>query len=444
MKKFAILAGLMALALVIGVAGSTFRADKAEAVPTDVISFSPNVCIFLAAGDWTVDTNADTVVNALDGIAGCSGLTVQANLEALADALGGDVDDPDTYAGLVDASAAQLGQNSATDAFGQTLWVLTFTSNHTTDVTLEADEGIWVTSATSSATITPNADDVAVNLLRGNAIGDTHIGDTAKVVATQQGTDIVMDYTIVGPPDDLALTATKTTIQEASGADCDLADAADEVGLPDVSLLIGTITDEEGNKLTSIWADWGSSDTDVVDLAEAKTLSIVSDAGTAALDLACGDGAGESTIKAKVSAASIDDKITITVVGAPASMTLAANPPSITCNGTNTSEVSATLLDADGKPVVAGNAVRFEVVALGIANPIVAKTDANGVAKSTITPLSGITAGVTVLVSVVDNPDIAGNILVACQPAVPTVVPPVTPTPPVVTPPVTGDGGYLP
>jgi hypothetical protein len=123
-------------------------------------------------------------------------------------------------------------------------------------------------------------------------------------------------------------------------------------------------------------------------------------------------------------------------------MTLAANPPSITCNGVNNAEVSATLLDSAGKPVVAGNSVRFEVVALGIATPIIAKTDANGVAKSKITPLSGVTAGVTVLVSVVDDDSIEGNVLVACQPAVPIVPPPVTP--PVVTPPLTGDAGLLP
>ena len=142
---------------------------------------------------------------------------------------------------------------------------------------------------------------------------------------------------------------------------------------------------------------------------------------------------------------SIDDEVDLTVVGAPASMTLAANPPSIACNGTNSSEVSATLLDSDGKPVVAGNAVRFEVVALGIANPIIAETDANGVAKSTITPLSGVTAGVTVLVSVVDDDSTSrGTSSSPASPAVPSVVPPSTVTPPVVTPPITGDGGYLP
>jgi hypothetical protein len=430
MKKFAILAGLMALALVIGVAGTTFRADKAEARPTDVIAFNPDVCAFLTAGDtdcWFL------------------------NLTGLGDVahdLKGDVDDPDTYKDLVDASAAQLGRNSI-EAAGmlpnlnsQSMWVVVFATNGD-DVTLNADEGIWLSgtgAGTSTTTQTPNADNMVINLLYAGATAPLHLGD-AIVTATQDGIDVEMDYTVVGDPDDFALTATKTTIQEYSGADCDLADAADEVGLPDVSLLIGKVVDKDGTELTGIWADWDSSDTDAVDLAEATTVSMVSDAGTAALDLACGDEVGESTITAEVSA-SIDDEIDITVVGAPASMTLAANPPSITCNGTNSAEVTATILDADGKPVVAGNKVRFEVLALGTANPIVAKTDANGVAKSTITPLSGVTAGVTVLVSVVDDPTIEGNILVACQPAVPTVVP--TVTPPVVTPPVTGDGGYLP
>ena len=44
MKKFTILAGLMALALFIGVAGTSLRAGTAEARPTDVISFSPDIC----------------------------------------------------------------------------------------------------------------------------------------------------------------------------------------------------------------------------------------------------------------------------------------------------------------------------------------------------------------------------------------------------------------
>src|SRR5450756_2102473 len=117
MKKFTILAGLMALALFIGVAGTSLRADKAEARPTDVISFSPGVCVFLASAvDWDVavspvDFNGDGDIGASDNatfvcvtipmVSG--GLTNPANLAALADALGGDVDDPDTYAALVDA-----------------------------------------------------------------------------------------------------------------------------------------------------------------------------------------------------------------------------------------------------------------------------------------------------------------------------------------------------
>jgi hypothetical protein len=496
MKKFAILAGLMALALVIGVAGTTFRADKAEARPTDVISFSPNVCVFLAAGaDWgAIDFNGDTDVTDPgeaaafapvdlsgdgniggidDAIYSChdlsgiglldSGLTNPENLAHLADALGGAVDDPDTYADLVDATAAQLGEDNT---FGQTLWVLTFVTNDD-PLHLDADEGVWDSSGTSQ-TDCPNADEdcddngvkddgVVVDLLDGDGVAD--LGD-AIVTATQAGIDVEMDYTVVGMPDDISIAATKTTLQEgAEDSACDLGDFTGSIANAQVSGLLATVVDEDGTELTGINVDWESSDEDVLHFALVQaddpltgtgegdeltlTTSIASGGVVAAPQLGCGVDPGDVTVTAYTDEdEDIDAEIDLTVVGAPASMTLAVNPPSITCNGTNTAQVSATLLDSDGNPVVAGNAVRFEVVALGTASPIIAYTDANGVATSTITPLSGVTAGVTVLVSVVDDPTIEDNILVACQPAVPTVAPTVAPPP--VTPPSTGDAGLLP
>ena len=483
MKKFAILAGLMALALFIGVAG-TFRADKAEARPTDVVSLNPNVCIFLASGaDWDAD-NAVSPVHFVDGVpaAGdigaldnaiwvCSpaagGLDDPANLAALADALGGDVDDPDTYADLVDATAAQLGEDNT---FGQTLWVLTFVTNDD-DVHLDADEGVWLSSGTSqtdcasildddcddSAVDPDDEDGVVVDLLDGDGVAD--IGD-AIVTATQAGIDVEMDYVVVGMPDEVSLAATKTTLQEgAADSACDLGDFTGSIAMAQVTGLLATVVDEDGTELTGIFVDWESDDADVLHFALAQeddpltdtgegdeiasTVSIASGGVVSAPELGCGVDPGEVTVTAFTTVDdTIDTDIDLTVVGAPASMTLAANPPSITCNGTNSAEVSATLLDGDGNPVVAGNDVRFEVVALGIATPIIATTDANGVASSTITPLSGVTAGVTVLVSVVDFPRIEGNVLVSCQPAVPPVVPP--PVVPPVTPPSTGDAGLLP
>jgi len=485
MKKFTILAGLMTLALFIGVAGSTLRAGTAEARPTDVISFNRNVCMFLAStADWDaavspVDRTGDGEIGAMDNaiwvcvpVLPGAGLTDPANLAALADALGGAVDDPDTYADMVDATAGQLGED---EDFGQELWVLTFVTNDE-NLHLDADEGVWSSSVVSQ-TDCPTApiglgpldedcdddgdkgDGVVVNNLDGEGVAD--LGD-AVVTATQSGIDVEMDYTVVGMPDDMSLTATKTTLQEgAEDSSCDLGAFTDSIGAAQVTGLLAEVVDEDGTALTGINVGWDSSDEDVLHFALVQaddeltpihdeegdeidlTTSILSGGVVAAQQLGCGVDPGDVTVTAWIPGeTNIDAEIDLTVVGAPASMTLAASPSPITCNGVNSSEVSATLLDSAGKPVVAGNSVRFEVVALGIAEPIIAKTDANGVAKSKITPLSGVTAGVTVLVSVVDDDSIEGNVLVACQPAAPIVPPPVTP--PAVTPPRTGDGGYLP
>jgi hypothetical protein len=82
------------------------------------------------------------------------------------------------------------------------------------------------------------------------------------------------------------------------------------------------------------------------------------------------------------------------------------------------------------------------VVALGTANPINVKSKA-GEASSTITPLSGATAGVTVIVT---SGDAQASIRVDCSLPVPTV-PAASPTPTggtgVIVGPSTGTGGYL-
>ncbi len=83
--------------------------------------------------------------------------------------------------------------------------------------------------------------------------------------------------------------------------------------------------------------------------------------------------------------------------------------------------------------------MRFEVVALGTASPINATTT-DGQASSTITPLSGNAAGVTVIVSAGDA---EASVRVDCILATPTA-PAASPTPTgPITPPVTGTGGYL-
>jgi len=499
MKKFTILAGLMTLALFIGVAGTSLRAGTAEARPTDVITFSPGVCVSVVVNSLVNDEGESLVAASAAAPALCYGIADFANLNSLAEVLDGAditeafdatlegaVGDPDTYGILVDRTAAQLGDN---DDFGQDLWVLIFVTNDQ-NVHLDADEGVWAsTGYTSSQTdcepavavgiddddcnddagVDPDEEDgVVVDILSGandildpdTGIGGTSVADRgdAIVTATQSGIDVELDYTVVGMPDDITVSATKEIIQEgAADEDCDLPAFTSVIGLPQIAGLLAEVVDDDGTAVTGISVNWDTSDDDVASLAlwqegpdegdqRTSSYTIASSGQVSAPMLACGQEPGEATFTAALTLdTDTDDEIDITVVGAPASMTLAANPPSIACNGVNSADVTATLLDSAGAPVVAGNEVRFEVVALGISDPIIDATDENGVATSKITPLSGVTSGVTVLVSVVDDDSIEGNILVACTPGPGTIPGPVVaPVTPPVTPPRTGDGGYLP
>ena len=197
--------------------------------------------------------------------------------------------------------------------------------------------------------------------------------------------------------------------------------------------------------------DWSSDDEDVANLNLPRTTSWALASGTTAADLFCGDEIGTATITGGVNTDAdaeleLDDELDVTVIGAPDAMTLSASPASITCDGVSSSTVSADLVDSEGNKVVDGTDVRFEVVALGTADPITATTT-GGAATSKITPLSGVSAGVVVLVTVKDIDDdvvLEGNIRIDCAEPAPVAPPPVAPTGPTVVPPVTGDGGYLP
>ncbi len=191
--------------------------------------------------------------------------------------------------------------------------------------------------------------------------------------------------------------------------------------------------------------DWSSDDTDVANLNLDTSITWALESGTVAANLFCGDETGTATITADIGVE--DAEVDVTVIGAPDAMTLTASPATITCDGVNSSTVSAALVDSEGNKVVDGTDVRFEVVALGIADPITATTaGGTGAATSKITPLSGVSAGVVVMVTVEDaDGDVVleGNIRIDCAlPVAPP--PPVSPTGPTVVPPGTGDGGYLP
>lgn len=80
--------------------------------------------------------------------------------------------------------------------------------------------------------------------------------------------------------------------------------------------------------------------------------------------------------------------ITIKVIGPATELALTAEPATIDCNGTNTSSITANLVNAAGDPVAKGLDVHFEVATLGTVSPLLADTT-DGKASTVLTPLSG-------------------------------------------------------
>jgi len=172
----------------------------------------------------------------------------------------------------------------------------------------------------------------------------------------------------------------------------------------------------------------------------------------------------------------------------PTNMVLTATPGSLVCDGTASSNVSAALTDAEGKPAIDGTPVSFNAKALGIVSPIEAKS-ASGAATTALTPLSGVVKGVAVRATMALQPidweyllqdfrdlidpalltdltennkpitwrnvyeedlpltdvQLEGSLLVQCtEPAAAGApsAPPSALTPTAISPPATGDGGY--
>jgi hypothetical protein len=77
-----------------------------------------------------------------------------------------------------------------------------------------------------------------------------------------------------------------------------------------------------------------------------------------------------------------------TVIGRPAQFVAFADPPTIDCNGVNTTTVNYYMFDRSANASVGGHEVSFDVQVLGTANPINGTTNPDGLATSIITPLA--------------------------------------------------------
>jgi len=450
MKKFAILASLTGVALAIGAAGASFHQREAEAKPNDVIAINPDVCAFLIS---------ERGLN----IAPCYDLQNPEALADLANDLDGDVNDVDTYSDLTNAGAAQLGED-ATDPTcttdpaiapcnttpsirfnSQSMWVLTFVSNDGL-LTEDADEGVWLSTGGTPSSFQNTCpfededcdatgiagDGVVVDLLySGSNSGDNTLdrGD-AQAVNTQSGVDVTLDYTVVGAPNDLSASATKTTIQRYDGGyPCELSQAASLVGRPDVAGLAAEVTDDNLVDLTGIWVGWMTNHSQIVALAEDPygypfdhTVSVATGGGAAAApNLACGGNVGLATVRMGVIAGpattvttenlDVDDVLYMTVNGTPATLSFDVNPSSISCNNSDTSTVTATFKDDQGNLVADGTPVEFSVQGPALIDPITTTTK-DGSASTVVKGESAVTILLPITAS---SGAVQGSTGVECQ-----------------------------
>ena len=399
-----------------------------------------------------------------------------ANLRDLADVLNDNdpddtVDVASTYDAVSEAGGDQLMQ------WHGLLWVLGFVTNDDA-VEFNADEGDWITEPHGDSTANcpsvgwnavlqgdePEADcdseddtegdGVVVNLLYADD-ETPKVGDW-QVSVEQSGVFQLLDYKLTGEPDDLELVAVpdakiESGMDDGDCGDLDVGDFTSLIGDPKIGGLMGIVRDEDGTELAGVPVFFESMDHEIAELALGDGITMVVGDLTAAFNLVCGIDTGEVNIDfySEIDGRQdIDADVDITVVGPPATLTLTASPAAIKCDGVDSSMVSADVKDSAGDTVVDDTAVHFEVVALGTSDPINTNTT-DGVAKSEITPLSGISAGVVVLVEVLDGDGdvtLEGSIRVDCLPVpLPTPsAPPAAAQQPAVTPPRTGDGGYLP
>ncbi len=276
-------------------------------------------------------------------------------------------------------------------------------------------------------------DGVVVARLRAHWGTETADRGPGTVTVNQGPSDVgTIAFRVVGEARTLSFTTLEDTIQDGAGGegDCPLAvDAAGFLGAngtAERSIVLAIASDIDGNAVTGVVINWETDDEDVGKMAAPLTPTLDLGAfGFGAPNIICGTmNPGTVTVTATIStdlfgipvdvnASPASKSTSFTVVGAPAAMTLTADPATIPCDGGTTSTVSAAVVDADGTPAVAGTDVYFDVVILGTANPIHATTNADGVATSVISPL-GADQGVTVTVSA---GDLVQQILVACSAA---------------------------
>jgi hypothetical protein len=459
-----------------------FSTETAHAEATGQVIIG---CEFFAS---RIDGNlSNATVSPGDYLAACDGLT-EAELDLIDEVLGDEDEDieEEDFADI-DLDDNQIQDGGTSPFYIATTYSIAFLDDDEV-VTFDADAGVTVVVSSGGNEIgandadaetcdagddldcdnsTPSSDDGDGVAVAEITDGTADAGETVDVDVSQAddaGAEFSQTINVVGAPDDVAISVLGKDVIQTSDDATDCADDAEvSDGIPDdlnQTLVQAVVTDNDGTELTRIPVTFEGDSDDIAVVGDdsgenadepkaSSGITVLASGITAAFAVVCGgEDTGTGTVTATIdpngTAGDSDDEdasVDIEVVGEPDAVALTASPAIIDCNGTATSSVSATVTDADGNNVADGTNVNFSVVALGTANPINATTT-DGVASSTITPLSNAVAGVTVIVTAGDA---QASIRVDCNaPAAGQTPGAASPTPGSgIGGPDTGTGGYL-
>ena len=261
------------------------------------------------------------------------------------------------------------------------------------------------------------------------------------VEATQESITWPVGFLITGEPHEVEFVilepALQTGIALGAGADdCPLAtDAAgflDALAQPVKTTVLARVLDNDGVQITGrfvVWtteqrrrANWATDLTPTLDLGTfgfgaPNILCGFTETGTVTVDIEALSPSREGEVLSRgfnTAGKGSFATATFEVYGPPAAITLEAAPPTLNCDGFASSTVTATIIDADGNPVVSGNEVAFNVLVLGTANPVITTTAEGGIATSVVIPLASSDAGVPVIVS---TREVDASMLINCVPS---------------------------
>lgn len=466
--------------------GTAATVSAQEATPTatpvttgniPVLAISPTICWLLTFSKY--DSQA---IGAFNGGKCLTMPIVPQAVKDIADINGnGDgIVQPEDFAGI-DLDGNQLHQmddyvaQSQQSSFNGTLFILAWVPNQA-PVTFRTNQGVIVPPGNYSGAVPPNpqadptgqvwtcddqkgtltavedadcvqgapgADGVVIATLSGrwgSSIAPLSGDNPGTVTVTQGSTDsATIRFRIVGEPRTLSFTTLESKIQDGTTDGCPLPGAAAGFlganATAEKSIVLAIAKDINGTPVTGALINWSTSDKDIGDMAAPLTPTIdLGSFGFGAPNILCGQtDPGTVTVTANVLSqyagltfdANAQPAILstdFTTVGVPATVTLTADPATIPCDGTATSKITATVMDAAGNPSAAGQQVHFDTQTLGTSSPVNAGTDDKGVASSTISPLSSLANGVPVVVTA---GNVANSILINC-----TLAGPATPTPP--------------